>query len=89
MRLSFADGLFWLSVACCAVAQILIIRSVQLARSRSETPVVASRSRYGVELLWAVLPAVALAVLLVFTWRAMREPQRNGPEAAQAMPSGA
>jgi heme/copper-type cytochrome/quinol oxidase subunit 2 len=76
MRLSFAAGLFWLSVACCAVAQIYIIRSVQQGRQRSEAPVVASRSGYGVELAWAVLPAIGLAFLLLFTWRAMRTTER-------------
>ena len=71
MRLSIALGLFWLSVACCAVAQIFIIRSVQQGRTRVEAPVVASRSRYGVELAWAILPGLALVVLFAFTWRAV------------------
>jgi heme/copper-type cytochrome/quinol oxidase subunit 2 len=31
------------------------------------------------ELVWAALPALGLAVLLVFTWRAMRAP---APDAA-------
>lgn len=73
MRLSFAYALFWASVACCAIAQVYIIRSVRLGRHRSEAPVVASRSRHGVEVVWVILPAIALAVLLAFTWRAIRE----------------
>ena len=87
MRLSFADGLFWLSVACCAVAQVFIIRSVQLGRHRAETPVVASRSRYGVELTWAVLPALGLIALLFFTWRAVRTNAHDAARAERVMPA--
>jgi hypothetical protein len=72
MPLSFAFGLFWLSVACCAIAQFFIIRSVRGSRHVPEPSVNVPRSRIGVELLWAVLPAVGLAVLLLFTWRAVR-----------------
>ena len=72
MHLSFADGLFWLSVACCAVAQFFIIRSVRGSRYVPEPTANVPRSRGSVEMLWAVLPAIGLAVLLFFTWRAVR-----------------
>lgn len=88
MRLSFAYTLFWASVACCAIAQVYIIRSVRLGRHRSEAPVVASRSRHGVEVVWVVLPALALAVLLLFTWRAIRENAGTQPP-ARVTPAGA
>ena len=72
MRLSFADGLFWSSVACCVFAQFFILRSVGGHRHIPELAAsTMPRSRGATELVWAVLPAVALAVLLVFTWRAM------------------
>jgi heme/copper-type cytochrome/quinol oxidase subunit 2 len=71
MRLSFADGLFWSSVACCAVAQYLILRSVGGHRHLPEPSAHVPRQRGGVELLWAVVPAVALAALFVVTWRTM------------------
>lgn len=80
MRLSFADGLFWLSVACCVIAQTFIIRSVQSTRNAPEAAATVPRARHSVEVLWAILPALALAVLLAFTWRAIRaRPDR--PEA--------
>jgi len=67
-----ATILFWMSVACCLVAQVLIVRSVVAARAlpavRPELP----RARGSVEVMWAVVPAVALAVLLFFTWRAIQ-----------------
>ncbi len=68
----FANGLFWTSVACCAVAQIFIIRSVRGARYVPEPTATVPRSRDAVEMLWAVLPAVGLIVLLTFTWRAIQ-----------------
>lgn len=71
MRLSFADGLFWSSVACCAFAQYFILRSVGGSRHVAESRANLPRLRGAMEMLWAVVPAVALAVLLVFTWRAM------------------
>jgi heme/copper-type cytochrome/quinol oxidase subunit 2 len=74
MRLSFADGLFWTSVACCLTAQFFIVRSVLGARKLPEPEPRLPRQRGGLELFWAVVPAIGLAVLLLFTWRAV---QRN------------
>ena len=83
MRLSFANGLFWTSVACCLVAQILIVRSVLGARHLPEPSADVPRSRGAVELFWAIVPGVALAVLLLFTWRAIREHERATPPVAE------
>ena len=71
MRLSFADGLFWTSVACCAFAQLFILRSVGGHRRAPEAAANLPRQRGATEMLWAVVPAIGLAVLLLFTWRAM------------------
>jgi heme/copper-type cytochrome/quinol oxidase subunit 2 len=79
MGLSFATGLFWTSVALCLVAQVLIVRSVLGARHLPTPSADVPRARGAVELFWALVPAVALAVLLVFTWRAMREHQSAVP----------
>lgn len=73
MRLFFAVGLFWTSVACCAIAQFLIIRSVRGHHHAPGPSASLPRQRDAVELAWAVIPAVALAVLLFFTWRAVRD----------------
>ena len=79
MRFLFADGLFWTSVACCLVAQLFIIRSVRGARYVPSATAGLPRQRGLLELLWAFLPAVGLALLLAVTWRAMqasRAPER-------------
>jgi heme/copper-type cytochrome/quinol oxidase subunit 2 len=81
MRLSFADGLFWASVACCAFAQFFILRSVGGRRHVPEPTARLPRQRSGMEVVWAILPAVMLAVLLLFTWRAVRAWQASGPRA--------
>ena len=81
----FANGLFWTSVACCAVAQFYIIRSVRGTRHVPEPTAVVPHSRDSVELLWAVLPAICLAALLFFTWRAVQSAHafpRQAPSAA-------
>lgn len=72
MRIFFAAGLFWTSVACCVIAQLLILRSVRGGRHVRVSGSTVPRSREAVELLWAVVPAIALVVLLTFTWRAVQ-----------------
>ena len=71
MRLLFADGLFWTSVACCLVAQLYIIRSVRGARYVPSETAVLPRHHRTLELFWAVAPAIGLVILLAFTWRAI------------------
>ena len=36
-------------------------------------------------MLWAAVPAVALGVLLLFTWRAIRASQASGPRDGPAI----
>jgi len=73
MPISFADAIFWVGVVSCAIAQIAILRSVlRTRRSRateggSDVP----RPRFAVEVAWAIVPAIALGLLLVATWRTM------------------
>lgn len=75
MSFRLADAIFWTAVACCAIAQVAILRSVMKSPASarvgdSATP--SSAPRRAMEIAWAVIPGVALAALLVFTWRAMR-----------------
>ena len=84
MRLTPSILLFWASVACCLVAQVLIVRSVAGARRLPTTDPALPRAHGGVELMWAVVPALALGALLLFTWRAIeaRDAQHAAPSAA-------
>ena len=68
----FADAIFWVAVACCLVAQVAIVRSslvspVQAPAAREG----ASAVRRALEVCWAVIPGIALAILFFATWRAM------------------
>jgi heme/copper-type cytochrome/quinol oxidase subunit 2 len=72
MMLSPRSLLFWSSVVCCLVAQVLIVRSVLGARTLPGPRPELTRSRGAVEVIWAVAPAVALGVVLWFTWHAIR-----------------
>ena len=70
----FADGLFWIAVACCVVAQAAIVRSALVSPAQAPPPgsvEPASVTRRALEVCWAVVPGIALAFLFVATWHAM------------------
>lgn len=79
MRLLFADGLFWTSVACCLVSQLFIIRSVRGAQHVPSPSAGLPRHHGALELFWAVVPAIGLAVLLCFTWRTIHPARGAAP----------
>ena len=57
---SAATILFWAAALVCGIAHVAIVASV-----------VRSAPRRRLEIAWAVIPALALAVVLVMTWRQM------------------
>jgi hypothetical protein len=57
MSHTLSVALFWLAAGCASVASIAVVWSV--------------RKRLG-DLVWAVLPTVALFAILGLTWRAIR-----------------
>jgi len=67
---SLADALFWIAVASCVVAQVAIVRSVLRMRGATTSAAV-PRPRFAIEIAWVIIPALALAALLVGTWRTM------------------
>ncbi len=83
MPISFADAIFWVGVVSCAIAQIAILRSVLRTRRARETGPRVPQPRFAVEVAWAVVPAIALAMLLVATWRTMH------PGSSAARPTAA
>jgi hypothetical protein len=85
MNTSFAALLFWISVAVCAIAELAILAATARASRRpamladvpaADVPRVEGARplpvpRRWLELLYAIIPAVVLAALFVFTWRAL------------------
>ncbi|HWJ21516.1 MAG TPA: hypothetical protein VNS52_04100 [Gemmatimonadaceae bacterium] len=79
MPSTLSDALFWIAAALCAFAQVAILRSALFTRGMPAAPgSTLPPLRRAVEVAWAVLPAIALAALLVFTWRAMHPVARGG-----------
>lgn len=63
---------FAVCVAACVVAQVAILKSVIRARSVAPDPAV-PRPRLLVEVAWALIPAIALAVVFTATWARVQE----------------
>jgi heme/copper-type cytochrome/quinol oxidase subunit 2 len=68
MNQPLAETLFWIAAVACAIAELAILRSTFAARRATKSELVPSASPRG-ELAWAVIPAVALAVVLTATWQ--------------------
>jgi hypothetical protein len=69
MNSTLADAIFWGAVGCCAVAQVAILRALGGARRAGAGAPDLPRPRWLLEVIWAVLPVIALAGVLVVTWR--------------------
>jgi uncharacterized membrane protein len=84
--------MFWLSVASCVIAEVAIIRATLRvsAVSAAEAGAVLPHATRWLEIVWVVLPAIALAALLVGTGRAIFVPHADAhvfPPIAGALPS--
>lgn len=67
-----ADAIFWIAVVCSAVAQLAIVRSSIVSPVHASASTTSSTGRRrALEVCWAVIPGVVLALLFVATWRAM------------------
>ena len=66
-------ALFWVAVIICIVGELAILRSLFTPRRSSEEsqPPIPHSPR-GAEIMWGVIPAIALTLLLAATWRAIR-----------------
>ena len=64
---------FWIAVACCAVAQAGIIRLAARTRDGGERAAggAVPRPSRASELGWTLIPAAALAAVLALTWQAL------------------
>jgi heme/copper-type cytochrome/quinol oxidase subunit 2 len=72
---------FGLCALACLVGHVAILHSVLRARSRTGAANAGvPRPRLAVEILWAVIPAVVLAVVLAATWADLRERAAESPQ---------
>ena len=87
MSNALADAIFWIAVASCTVAQVAILRSI-FNKTPEGAPAAtpgAPRIHRAMEIVWAIVPAVALAGVLLLTWRAMqREREAGGAHSSHA-----
>ena len=79
MSQALSEAIFWIAAALCAVAQVAIVRSALATHAPDATGHVPP-SRRSLEVLWAIVPAVGLALVLLQTWRAMH-PAASSPTA--------
>jgi hypothetical protein len=91
MPATLSELLFWGAVAVCGVAQLLVLRSTFAGRAHAPDPALPTarvRRRSAVELLWAIIPPIALAVVLWATWGAVR-PQPSPSQRSAAASAAA
>ena len=66
--MSLPVAVFVVAVLACAVAHVAILVSVVRRASATSSPDV-PRPRLAIEVTWALLPAVVLALVLTATWQ--------------------
>ena len=68
MNQPLAETIFWIAVVACVIAELAILRSTFAARRANKPGLVSSASPRS-ELAWAIIPAVALGLVLTATWQ--------------------
>jgi heme/copper-type cytochrome/quinol oxidase subunit 2 len=92
MNQPLAETIFWIAAVACVIAQLAILRSTFAARSANKSDLVPSASRRS-ELAWAIIPALALVVVLSATRQRMETRDRHlkmdhsGMEHSMPMPA--
>ncbi|MEP6692607.1 MAG: hypothetical protein ABJD07_15730 [Gemmatimonadaceae bacterium] len=81
-----SETLFWVAVACCAIAQTFIVRSALKPNRADVQDGVPLPSRPS-EIAWTIVPGIVLVVVFVLTWRAMHEQATAGEH--RPAPAGA
>ena len=66
-------------VAACVVAHVAILRSVVRSRAGLASDNAVPRPNLLVEIVWALVPAIVLAVVLTATWAKIRERPAPAP----------
>ena len=71
----------WVFVACvgaCAIGHLAILLAVARRPAANLEPGV-PRPRRALEILWAILPAIALAFVVTATWERVRDREAEPP----------
>lgn len=83
------EAIFWIAVVSSVIAELAILRAVFRARTADPSVPPTGRAlprvRYGAEILWAVIPALFLALVLALTWRAIRTSHDTSPPRATSL----
>ena len=66
-----AEPIFWIAAVLCIAAQLLLLHSAFFPRRGSSDSATIAHSPRGAEMMWAIIPAIALIFLLTATWRAV------------------
>jgi len=78
---------FWVAVVLCVIAHRYILRSAFAAGAAVEHSHTLPPIRRAAEVVWVVLPAVALVYVFVATWRAIETDRAPAvPPAVQVIP---
>ena len=76
MNQPLAEIIFWIAAVACVIAEIAILRSTFASRRGNKSELVPSSSPRG-EFAWAVIPAIALMVVLTATWERIQARQTH------------
>ena len=71
MSQTLAETVFWIAAALCIVAELAVVRAAFLPPADVSQASSIPQSPRASEMLWAVCPAIGLALLLSATWRAI------------------
>lgn len=69
---------FFVCVVACAVAHVAILASAARRPGRNADPAV-PQPRRGIEIVWALLPALVLALVVTATWERVRAKPAEPP----------
>ena len=76
MNQPLAETIFWIAAIACVIAELAILRSTFAARSANKSELVPTASPRG-ELVWAIIPALALGVVLAATRQRIETRERH------------
>ena len=63
-----AEAIFWIAALACIIGEVMILRSSFAVTLKTKSSEVPASPRSG-ELAWAIIPAIGLVALLIFTWQ--------------------